>query len=191
MAQRTVSQKTIVAISRVLRDFNRHRDVPLKEYFYENEFEDFFVVHAETHYEWNWLDILINLRSGQFFFPEYGFSSDSILGEFLEIGNAQLIGEYFIGKLAAISTTLPCGDNVLRSLHLDGFDVNREKTKLVTLEGPVSTQQEEDSLTVLVKTSGLPNSATVLTHMSDAHALFMPRANITLRSTNPEVWFRR
>lgn len=44
--------------------------------------------------------------------------------------------------------------------------------KLVSLEGPVSAQAEEDRLTSIVKNSGLPKSTIILRHIEDAHSLY-------------------
>jgi hypothetical protein len=67
---------------------------------------------------------------------------------------------------------LASGEPVVRSLQLDGFDVDKAKLKLVSLEGPVSARQEEDRLTGLVKNSGVPNSRIVLKHIEDAQSLY-------------------
>jgi hypothetical protein len=75
-------------------------------------------------------------------------------------------------RLASFATTLPTGESVLRSLQLDGFDVNLEKLALIPLEGPVSVRQEEDALTSLVKKSGVPDGGTILKHIADAHGLY-------------------
>ncbi len=44
---------------------------------------------------------------------------------------------------------------------------------LVPLEGPVSTQVEEDALTALVKRSGIHDATTVLQHIADAQSLYV------------------
>jgi hypothetical protein len=51
-------------------------------------------------------------------------------------------------------------------------DVNNEKLTLVPLEGPVSANEEEDRLTNLVKTSGVPEVPTALKHIADANSLY-------------------
>jgi hypothetical protein len=40
------------------------------------------------------------------------------------------------------------------------------------LEGPVSAQEEEDRLARLVKTSDVPNTETILKHITHAHSLY-------------------
>jgi hypothetical protein len=85
---------------------------------------------------------------------------------------ARVMGEHLIRKLAAFASTLPASESLLRSLQLDGFDVYKEKLTLVPLEGRVSAVEEEGRLAKLVKTSGIPDSATVLQHITDAHSLY-------------------
>jgi hypothetical protein len=142
------------------------------ELLYEHDFPDWFVIHVESHYTWNWKEALIDLRSTAFFFPSTSILGDSIVGEFLPEGEAIRLSEVLMQRLAALATTLPTGESVLRSLQLDGFGVNKEKLMLVPLEGPVSAQQEEDRLTAIVKSSGVPNSPIVLKHMADAHSFY-------------------
>jgi hypothetical protein len=162
---------------RALRDYTStdpdlEAPIDYTEVLYANGFPDWFVTHGKSCYHWNWQEILITLRNGQFFFSPYSLTSDSIVGEYLPPDRARLLGEILIQKLAALVTTLPTGDSVLRSLELDGFSVNRDKLKLVPLEGPVSAQQEEDALTALVRRSGILDGQMVLRHVADAHSLY-------------------
>jgi hypothetical protein len=144
------------------------------ETLYANNFRDWFVRHAGEFYRWNWTRILIDMRNGRFFQNPYSYgASSSITGEYLSETSAKGLGEFLIQRLAAFATALPSGEPVLRSLQLDGFDVDRANLKLVPLEGPVNAQQEEDRLNRLVKDSGLPNSTVVLAHIHDAHSLYV------------------
>lgn len=147
---------------RALRDYGlRSNDleepVNYTELLYEHDFPDWFVKHAESYeYQWNWREILIDMRNGRFFFYHNTFSSriSIIRDKYLSENEATLLGENLIQRLAAFAANLPTGEPVLRSLELDGFDVNKENLTLVPLEGPVSAREEEDRLTKLVKTSG-------------------------------------
>ncbi len=56
----------------------------------------------------------------------------------LPTDEAIALGEAFIRKLAAYGCTLPESDTLLRSLQLDGFDVDKERLRLVPLESSVS-----------------------------------------------------
>lgn len=147
------------------------------ELLYEHDFPDWFVIHAESHYRWNWKEALIDLRSTAFFFPSASILGDSIVGEFLPEGEAKRLSEVLMQRLAALATTLSTGESVLRSLHLDGFDVNKDRLMLVPLEGPVSAHEEEGRLATLVNSSGVPNSSVVLKHMADANSLYTDSKN--------------
>jgi hypothetical protein len=142
------------------------------ELLYENDFPDWFVIHADSHYRWNWKEALFDLRNTAFFFPSESILGDSIVGEYLSEGRARLLSEALMQKLAALATTLPTGEGVLRSLQLDGFGVNKERLTLVSIEGPMSPQQEETRLTALVKSSGIPNDHVILKHIEDAQSLY-------------------
>jgi hypothetical protein len=164
-----VSQKTLVEIMRAMRKsgFN------LGEALYEHDFPGWFVTHAGSCYGWDWQNILIALRNGHFFDPPGYFSDVSITGEYLTGAQKRVHGEWIIQRLAAFSTTLPAGEPVSRSLQLDGYDVDKKKLTLVRLEGFVSTAQEEDVLSALVRQSGISNGNVVLKHIEDAHKLYI------------------
>jgi hypothetical protein len=175
MADKYVSQRTIVSIARVFELFV-NRPLNYGEILYENDFPDWFVSQASQRHDWNWPHLLIDLRRGSFFFvPQFGGGLDiSIVSghQSLSHSDAKVFGEYFIENLAAFATTLPGSDQLLRSLELDGFDVDKTKLRLVPLEGPVSAQAEEDRMTRFVKNSGLPQSTTALRHVNDAQSLY-------------------
>lgn len=146
------------------------------EILYEHDFPDWFILQAERRHGWIWPGLLMDLRRGTFC-----FSRDSIGGIRCIVplnipihteGDAAVWGEFFIQRLAAFATTLPVSEELVRSLHLDGFDVDKVNWKLVPLEGPVSAQEEEDRLTQLVKGSGLPQGHIVLKHIRDASSLY-------------------
>jgi hypothetical protein len=173
-----VSQKTIVEVMRALRAYGSTGDEmeeapDFAEICYASNFPDWFVIHAESHYRWDWKHMLIDLRNTAFFFPSKDILEGSIFGGSLSERDATLKGEALIQKLAALATTLPTGEAVLRSLQLDGFDVNTAKLTLVPLEGPVSAREEEDRFTMLVKAVRLPEVGPLLRHVEDAHSLYM------------------
>jgi hypothetical protein len=179
---KSLSQKTIVELMCALRELSGHTadvEVPVDytELLYGRDFPAWFVTHAKNFYHWNWQRILFELRDGRFFFSQYSQASDShsITSGCLSEAEAKRWGELFIQRLAALATltTLPTGESVLRSLQLDGFDVDSEKLRLVPLEGPVSAREEEDTLARLVQESGIPDTPTVLKHVSDAHFLYL------------------
>lgn len=176
-----VSQRTIVEMMRALRDYgtsssDSEEPPDYKEELYAVGFPDWFVEHAGHYnaYDWKWQDILIDLRNGKFFFYRHTYSSPVpiIPDRYLSEENAKKLGEDFIHKLAAFASSLPQGEDVLRSLQLDGFDVDRNTLKLIALEGPVSEQEEEDRLTALVGDSGIPEASTILQHIKDAQSLY-------------------
>jgi hypothetical protein len=152
-----------------------NRTINYGELLYEKDFPDWFVIQAAQR-GWDWVSILLALRRGGFFFVRTtaGFRQ-SIVPDHehsLTDDEAKLFGEGLIRKLAAFACTLPASESLMRSLQLDGFEVNKEKLKLVPLEGPVSAAEEEDRLTRLVKISGIPDSATILRHIADAQSLY-------------------
>jgi len=140
MPGNVVSQRTIVELMRALRE----QKVNYMELLYANDFRDWFVGQADTYYRWNWTEILMELRNGHFFFASSGYwtTATNITGAYLSENDARLLGEDLIQRLAALATSLPTGKNVLRSLQLDGFDVNREKLTLIPLEGAVVLRQK-------------------------------------------------
>ena len=171
MAKKLISQRSIVAIMRV---FNLYPNQQLNyaEILYEHNFPDWFVIQATNRHGWVWSGLFIDLRRGTFC-----FARDSIGGTRCIVpydipihteGDAAMLGEYYIQRLAAFATTLPGSEELTRSLQLDGFDVDKVNWQLVPLEGPVSAQEEEGRLTRIVKTSGLPRSSVILKHTRQA-----------------------
>lgn len=149
-------------------------DEKMSRLLYEHDFPDWFVTQARSFFYFNWDDIVIQLRSGRFFFASRGYSSSgNITGEYLSDRQAQDCGELLIERLAALATTLATGDAVTNSLQLDGFAVDVPHLRLVPLEGPVSAQEEEDALTTMVKQAGIGNSQTLLKHIADANGLYV------------------
>src|SRR5450755_3112089 len=77
MATKGVSQKTIGAVARFLPElFNRRSDV--RETLYENNFPDWFVRKSQL-YATNWMEILMDLRRGTFFFPPNNIYAEEIV----------------------------------------------------------------------------------------------------------------
>src|SRR5271166_2119699 len=130
-----VSQRTIGAMSRFLPVlFDRRSDV--RETLYENGFPDWFAKRSQQ-YGGNWIEILWNLRDGTFFFPPNnmyaeehapleGVTSDPNWND-----DPVDLGEYYIQKMAAFVCTQSGSDSVLRSLQLDGFEVDKANLRLV------------------------------------------------------------
>ena len=136
---------------------------------YERDFPHWFGTHANNEYGWQWMQILIDLRNSRFFFPsDWSNNGANVTGKYLSHSDALVLGEALIPRLAAFASSLsPAGTPVERSLELDGFAVNEEKLTLVPLEGPVSVQQEEDTFSRLVRSTGLPDHAVILKHMTE------------------------
>jgi len=169
-----VSQRSIVAITRVVNLF-ANRTLNYAEILYEHEFPDWFIGQATQRYDWTWPSLLIDLRRGTFFFVRDGIGGTvSIVPGHPHPaqGDAAAWGESLIQRLAAFAATLPGSEELVRSLQLDGFDVDKANWKLVSLEGPVSAQKEEDRLSKLVNNSGLPNGKIILKHIEDAFSLY-------------------
>ena len=172
------------AISRILPVFFQGKS-DVRETLYENDFPDWFVRRWQQ-YAGQWLDILMDLRRGTFFFPPNVYVEeieplDGVTNEPHWDGDVSSFGEFYIRKLAAFACTLGSlsrgsttisSESVRRSLELDGFDVDTINLRLIPLEGPVSAQEEEDRLTRLVNAAGLPQSKVILKHIEDAHALY-------------------
>lgn len=146
-----VSQRSIAAISRIIPFFFEGKS-DVRETLYGNDFPDWFVRRVQQ-YAGNWLEILMDLRKGAFFYPpnnayveEYEII-DGVTDDPHWDGDLVSFGEFYIQKLAAFATTLGSisrgkttftSETVMRSLQLDGFDVDKPNLKLVPLEGPVS-----------------------------------------------------
>jgi hypothetical protein len=179
-----LSQRTVVQVSKVLDVLGKRGD--MRELLYENDLPDWFVRQVYQRYAWNWMEALMDLRNGQFFYPTSDYLADEVDtivpddDPFARL-TPRDAGEVLIRKLAAVAFVLlpeiPSRSNELshslpRSLQLDGYDVDKANIVLVPLEGPVSAKQEEDRLTKLVRSSGLPASHVALRHIEDASSLF-------------------
>jgi hypothetical protein len=165
-----LSQRTLVRMMSALST------VPLVrrfQFLYEQEFPAWFCSHARNYYHFNWERILVALRNIEFLF-HFGTGASVIDGRYLNPKEAEEIAEMLIQKLAAMAACLPAyGGLVENSLQLDGYAVDKNRVVLVPLEGPVSAQEEEDALITLLRTSRLPNAATVEKHIKDANDLFV------------------
>jgi hypothetical protein len=170
--KKMISQRTIVRMMEALAQFSSMPSNLQVRELYQSTFPDWFITHAKFHYEFDWDNILRDLRNRSFFYSDSCDLSNSITGEYLNDEKLALYGEGLLTRLAAFIASQQIGSAVLRSLELDGFQLNKEKLCLVPLEGGVSEQEEEDRLAVLVRGSGLPNGPTILKHVSYASALF-------------------
>lgn len=185
MPDKVVSQRTIANVKRVF-DGLTDNGTDFRDALYENGFPDWFIRQVYHKYRLNWMEVQWGLRNGTFFYVQtgpYAYYRQTILPERLLDVDQTKLGEVLIQKLAAFAFVklnelphevkyLAIRQNLPRSLELDGFDVNREKIELVPLEGPVSAREEENSLVALVKSTGLPNTATIVKHIEDASRLF-------------------
>ncbi len=174
-----LSQKTLVRVMEALEEYGAPTGelddpgVNFTRFLYENEFPTWFVLHAETSYSFNWQGIIIDLRSGRFFFPGYSDSSHNVTGQYLSESEASRIGEHLNRRLAALAARTPNGEMVIRSLELDGYRASEKTLDLVALESIVSEQEEEDRVVQLIKRTGISNSEVILKHLRDASDLFV------------------
>jgi hypothetical protein len=170
-------------VKKVLEALSTRKD--MRDHLYENDLPAWFIRQANQRYAWNWLEALMDLRNGQFFYPPHSHDEvDTIVPDddaFSRLPPKDL-GEVLIRKLAAVAFVslheIPAAsfgltESLPRSLQLDGYDVDEINVRLVPLEGPVSAKQEEGHLTRLVIASGVPASDVVLKHIEDASALYM------------------
>jgi hypothetical protein len=180
--RKRLSQRTLVEVMQALEAYadpgmepgvELESPVNFTKFLYRNDFFPWFVLHAETYYNFDWQRVIIDLRSSRFFFPGCSDYQSNITGGHLSSDDATSLGEYLNQRLAALAATSPSGEAVKRSLELDGFTVNEKTLSLVPLESKVSEQEEEDRLVQMVRQSGILNSAIILKHMSDAHDLFV------------------
>lgn len=164
-----LSQRTLVATWQALgsasHDFR-------SDLLYASDFPEWFIRHAETHYGFDWQEILRNLRSRQFFYPGYCDQMSNITGRFLSAQDADALGEYLIQRLAAVVVATlggsEYGELVRRQLELDGYSIDDKHLRLLRSEGPVSEAEEEDLLTALISQAAFPNEVTILKHVADA-----------------------
>jgi hypothetical protein len=181
MPDKKVSQRTMMSIVEALRSHSNacdfaHSEFHPDEFLYANGFPEYLVKQAAyPSYHWNWARILMDLRSGKFYFVPNTYSMHRTIldGHDFSESDMRKLGEFHIQRLAALVSTLETGEQVERSLQLDGFAVDKDKLRLIPLEGPVSAEEEVDALTALVKGVGLPNGTVILKHMKDAQSLYL------------------
>jgi hypothetical protein len=180
MSKRRLSQRTLVEMMEALEEYGQptgEMDDPgvnFTRYLYKRDFETWFVLHAESgYYRFNWERIIIDLRSGKFFFPAYADERSNVTGKYLSDNDADRLGEYLNQRLAAVAAMTPYGESVRRSLELDGFRINERTGELEPFDSIVSEQEEESRVVALIKQSGIANSEVILKHLSDAQDLFV------------------
>jgi hypothetical protein len=176
-----LSQRTLVAVMRTLRDYGTVADDLAEppdfiELFYENGFPAWFAIHARSQYSYDWREILPAIRNTQFFFPHtyFGAPGANITDKpYLDEREAAEIGEWLLQRLASLASTLHEGGPVVRSLELDGFRVDEKNLRLVALDSVTSEREEEERVVSLVNRSGLACSAVILKHLEDARDHFL------------------
>ena len=181
MPHKFVSQRTLVTVMRALRDHGTAADEleeppNFVELLYANDFPDWFVIHARSEYSFDWREILPAVRNTRFFFPHtyFGGPGANITGkQYLSKEEAAETGEWLLQRLAALASTLPEGEEVQRSLELDGFQVDQKSLRLMQLDSVTSQREEEERVVALVNQSGLPDSAVILRHLRDARDHFV------------------
>jgi hypothetical protein len=138
----------------------------LGELLYGNEFPHWFVTHSRNQYGFDWKEILLAVRNTHFFFPQNtyfrGPGANITDQRYLGKDDAAVLGEWLLRRLAALASTLPEGQDVARSLELDGFQVDPKNLQLVPLDSVTSEREEEERVVSLVKQSGLGNSTVIL-----------------------------
>ncbi len=177
MPSKKVSQRTLVAVMRALREYGSASDEleeppNLVEFLYEHDFPDWFITHARTYYSFEWREIIPAIRNTRFFFPDNTYFASpgaNITGaRYLSPEDAATQGEELLQRLTAVAASLANGEAVARSLELDGFRVNLRELKLVPADSVVSEQQEEDRVALLVREGGLPSrTLAVADHPAD------------------------
>ncbi len=181
MSPKLLSQRTLVTIMRALRSYGTaahelEEPPDFVELLYEHGFPDWFAIHARSQYSYHWREILPAIRNTQFFFSHtyFGTPGANIAGQpHLSKEEAAAKGEWLLQRLAALTSTLPEAEEVLRSLELDGFQVDGKNLRLVALDSVTSEKDEEERVVVLVNQGGLPNASVILTHLRDARDHFL------------------
>ena len=100
---------------RALRDYglpsnDLEERVNYPELLYEHDFPDWFVKHAESYeYQWNWREILIDMRNGRFFFYHHTYSTSISITDNRDLSenSAKVLGESLIQRLAAFAANPP------------------------------------------------------------------------------------
>jgi hypothetical protein len=143
-------------------------------WLYENDFDDWFVTHAQSYYGFEWKNIVIDLRNGQFFFSGnswFNGGAGSILGRYLSQSEAILLGKKNLERLVALSTTLGDSESLKRSLEIDGLEVDVKQLILRDMTGPISVAAEQSRVGELAKPLSQPEI--VLAHSESAAKLFI------------------
>jgi hypothetical protein len=176
-----VSQKTLAAVMRALRDFGSpHSEIEdppdLTTFFYGHDFPGWFITQARSQYSFDWREIIPDLRNTRFFHTHGYFDppGHNVTGTpFLSDVELASTGETLLERLTALAATLPEGEAVRRSLELEGFRVNAAKLTLEPAKSVVNEQEEENRLVALIKQTRLQNEFVILKHLGDAHELFV------------------
>jgi hypothetical protein len=172
-----VSQRTLVRLMEVLTDHGQRPsdlDAPFDFYnwLYEHDFPDWFLTHALSYYSFEWREIIVAVRNGDFFFSSTSLAgSVSILGVHIDRREAIRSGAQLLERLAVLSTTLNGAEELKRSIEVDGFEPDIKTLRLRPLSGPVSVGGEQSRADALA--SNLDNPKIANTHSGDATKLFI------------------
>src|SRR5271155_2992431 len=110
-----ISQRSIVAMTRVFNVFT-NRNLNYAEILYEHDFPDWFIGQATQRYDWTWPPLIIDLRSGNFFFVRDRFGGPvSILPEkrYQPQEGAAAWVVSLIQRLASFAATLPGSEELV------------------------------------------------------------------------------
>src|SRR5579884_2265495 len=119
-----LSQRTLVRMMEVLENLFWPNDRFYK-FLYEHGFPDWFLTHAQSHYDFDWQRILVNLRNTHFFYPgDFASQDHNITGQYLSDRRAARLGEELMQKLAGVAATLGIADGLRNTLALDGYGVD-------------------------------------------------------------------
>src|SRR5690349_24445016 len=130
-----LSQRTLVRMMEVFKNQFWPND-RVFNFLYEHDFADWFLRHAQTNYDFEWQQILVDLRNTHFFYPgDFADSRHNITGSYLSERDAAVLGEAITQKLAGVVATLNNAEGLRNSLQLDGYGVDPATAELISLEG--------------------------------------------------------
>jgi hypothetical protein len=140
---------------------------------YEHDVPEWFINHAQVALDFEMPRLLRSLKSGDFFYnPSRSYEVSIIDGYALPREEAIQLGGKMLGKIAAILVCLKNPEALRHSLERDGYTVDCNNMQLISLEGPVKIQEEEDRFRKLIRAVTLPHEMEILKHLTDATDLY-------------------